>query len=287
MDSFDADGNPSFRQPGTPPTLRQLITHTSGLSYDIWDADMLRFTANHPELPTGLGPLMFDPGKRWQYGRGIDWVGRLVEAITRLTLEDYFQQKILGPLGMEDTSYILPGSKFERLVSLHRRTESGGWQQDERKPPVPPKLFNGGGGLYSTAPDYIRFMQMILNHGIGPNKARILKSNTVQEMMVNQIGELTSGKLKTSRPNLSADVDIQPGHTEKWTLGFLLNTTPYAGGRSAGSLAWAGLYNTFFWIDPARNLCAVILMQFLPFVDKEAVGMLDEFERAVYSATLA
>jgi methyl acetate hydrolase len=88
--------------------------------------------------------------------------------------------------------------------------------------------------------------------------------------------------MKSYRPATSSDVDIQPGFTEKWGFGFLINTTPYAGGRSAGSLAWAGLYNTFYWIDPKRSLCAVLMMQFLPFVDREAVGLLNDFEHAVY-----
>jgi len=150
------------------------------------------------------------------------------------------------------------------------------------KLPTPPTTFNGGGGLYSTAGDYVRFMQMILNHGTGFNNGRILQPKTVESMMTNQIGELTAGKMKSFKPNTSADVDIQPGHTEKWGLGFLINPTPYASGRSAGSLAWAGLYNTFYWIDPKRRRCAVILMQYLPFVDKEAIGLLDDFERVIY-----
>lgn len=283
---FDSNGKPSLRPAVTAPTLRHLLTHTSGLCYDTWDGDMYRYTSKNPESTTVPGPLMFEPGKRWQYGRGLDWAGRLVEAISGMTLEDYFQQKILRPLGMEDTSYILPPAKFERLVSNHQRTKSGGLEQDERKPPTVPKSFNGGGGLYSTAADYVRFMQMILNRGIGPGNVRILQAKTVDTMKVNQIGELTAGKMKSFRPDRSSDVDIQPGHTEKWGLGFLINTTAYEGGRSAGSLAWAGLYNTFYWIDPKRNLCGVILMQFLPFVDSEAIGLLNEFERAVYSAGL-
>jgi methyl acetate hydrolase len=239
---------------------------------------MFRYTSKHPESPSVPGPLMFEPGKRWQYGRGLDWTGRLVEAISGLTLEEYFQQNIFRPLGMQDTSYILQASKFERLVSNYERVQNGDLKQEDRELPAPPKSFNGGGGLFSTASDYIRFMQMILNRGTGPNNTRILKPNTIDSM------EGNPGKMKTFRPNLSSDVDIQPGHTEKWGLGFLINTTPYAGGRSAGSLAWAGLYNTFYWIDPKRDFCAVILMQFLPFVDKEAVGLLNDFERAVYSA---
>jgi methyl acetate hydrolase len=284
LDGFDSNGNPSLRPAATPPTLRHLLTHTSGLCYDTWDADMFRYTIGHRESQTVHGPLMFEPGKRWQYGRGLDWAGRLVEAVSGMTLEEYFQQNILRPLAMEDTSYVLPPAKFERLVSNYGRAESGDWQQDERRLPAPPKSFNGGGGLYSTAADYVRFMQMILNHGRGPNHARILQAKTVESMKVNQIGALTAGKMKSFRPSASSDVDIQPGHTGKWGLGFLINTTPYKGGRSAGSLAWAGLYNTFFWIDPKHSFCAVILMQFLPFVAKEAVGLLDEFERAVYRA---
>ena len=149
--------------------------------------------------------------------------------------------------------------------------------------PTPPKTFNGGGGLYSTAADYVRFMQMILNRGKGPNDTQILKAAAVDSMSANQIGALAAGKMKSYRPETSSDVDIQPGHTEKWGLGFLINTSAYSGGRSAGSLAWAGLYNTYYWIDPKRKRCAVILMQYLPFVDKEAVGMLNDFEKAVYS----
>src|ERR1019366_3384184 len=195
---------------------------------------------------------------------------------------ELFPRKNLPAIGNGGNQLHSSGAKFNRLVSRYHRETSGDLQEDERKLPTPPTTFNGGGGLYSTAGDYVRFMQMILNHGKGPHNVRILQPKTVEGMKTNQIGELTAGKMKSFRPNTSADVDIQPGHTEKWGLGFLINTTPYAGGRSAGSLAWAGLYNTFYWIDPKRRRCAVILMQYLPFVDKEAVGLLDDFERAIY-----
>ena len=283
LEGFDAAGKPSLRPAKTPLTLRHLLTHTSGFCYDTWDGNMFRYSSATPATdPAKPGPLMFEPGTRWQYGQGVDWAGRLVEAVSGATLENYFQEKIFRPLGMQDTSYILPAAKFDRMVSRYHRDEGGDLTQDERKMPTPPTAFNGGGGLYSTAGDYVRFMQMILNQGMGTNKARILQPKTVESMLANQIGELTAGKMKSFRPNTSADVDIQPGHTEKWGLGFLINTTAYAGGRSTGSLAWAGVYNTFFWIDPKRRRCAVILMQYLPFVDKEAVGLLNDFERVVY-----
>jgi methyl acetate hydrolase len=205
-----------------------------------------------------------------------------VEAISGATLEDYFQHRILRPLAMNDTSYILTESKFDRLVSSYRRGPNGELQENQRKLPVRPGTFNGGGGLYSTAGDYVRFMQMILNDGRGTNNVRILKAATIESMMTNQIGELTAGKMKSFNPEMSADVAIQPGRTQKWGLGFLISTTPYSGGRSAGSLAWAGLSNTFYWIDPKRRRCAVLMMQYLPFMDREAVGLLSDFEQAVY-----
>jgi CubicO group peptidase (beta-lactamase class C family) len=226
---------------------------------------------------------MFEPGARWQYGQGCDWAGRLVETISDMSLEDYFQAKILGPLEMHDTSYILPASKFDRLVSRWHRDGDGALQENPRTMPKPPTSFNGGGGLYSTAADYTRFLQMILRKGRGIQQS-ILRAKTVESMMVNQIGSATAGKMRSYAPDTSADVDVQPGSTEKWGLGFLINTTAYKGGRAAGSLAWAGLFNTFYWIDPKSSLCAVILMQFLPFVDKEAVGMLNDFEHAVYAS---
>jgi CubicO group peptidase (beta-lactamase class C family) len=282
LEGFDADGKPKMRPARTPVTLKHLLTHTSGICYDMWDPDMFRYTSQAGQV-SAVPPLMFEPGTRWQYGMGVDWAGRLVEKLSGMSLEDYFQAKILGPLEMKDTSYLLPASKFDRLVSTYARQPDGSLKENPRVPPPAPKAFNGGGGLFSTTGDYVRFMQMILGKGQGNNKARILQPKTVESMEINQIGSATAGKMKSLRPALTSDVDIQPGATEKWGLGFLINTTAYNGGRSAGSLAWAGLFNTFYWIDPKRSLCGVLMMQFLPFVDKEAVGLLGDFEHAVYS----
>jgi methyl acetate hydrolase len=290
LDGFDPPtGKPILRAAKTPVTLKHLLTHTSGFCYDTWDARMFQYTQSAgPAAVSGAAPsvtpLMFEPGARWQYGMGLDWTGRLVEAVAGMSLEDYFQTRIFRPLEMADTSFILPAAKFDRLVSSWQRQTDGSLKQNDRALPAPPKSYNGGGGLYSTTGDYVRFMQTILGEGRGINRARILQAGTVRSMEVNQIGELTAGKMKSFRPETSSDVDIQPGFTEKWGLGFLINSTAYPGGRSAGSLAWAGLFNTFYWIDPKRSLCAVLMMQFLPFVDKEAVGLLGDFERAVYSA---
>jgi methyl acetate hydrolase len=287
LQDFDpSTGQPVFRPAKTPITLKHLLTHTCGFCYDSWDGNQFRYNSQIKGQPPGAkpGPLMFEPGARWQYGQGIDWAGRLVETLSGKSLEDYFQSEIFEPLGMRDTTYILTAAKFDRWVSTYSRQPDGSLAQQARQLPSPPKEYSGGGGLYSTTSDYIRFMQMILNRGKGSGSLRILRPETVATMKINQIGSLTAGKMKSYDHSVSSDVDIQPGATEKWGLGFLINTSPYSRGRAAGSLAWAGLFNTFYWIDPKRSRCAVIMMQFLPFVDEQAVGMLNDFEKAVYGA---
>ena len=289
LEGFDSAGKPKLRPAVKPVTLRNLMTHTSGFAYDTWDADILKYTSQSGgAIPPGtvapLVPLAFEPGTRWQYGYGLDWTGRLVETVSGLTLEQYFQTNIFQPLGMKDTTFLLPAGKFDRLVSVYTRQPDGALKENPRTMPSPPKAFNGGGGLYSTAPDYVRFMQMILNHGRA-GKEQILQATTVEMMSSNQVGAIRAGVLKTARPAISSDVDFHPGATDKYTFGFLMNPTAYEGGRSAGSLAWAGVYNTYYWIDPRRGLCAVVMMQFLPFADKEGVGLLGDFEKAVYANT--
>src|SRR5579864_727862 len=286
LEGFNKSGKPNLRPVRTPVTLKHLLTHTSGFCYDTWSGEMVEYEKHGGKAPVGVAPfvpLMFEPGQRWQYGYSLDWTGRLVETVSGLTLEQYFQRNICEPLGMRDTSFILPAEKFDRLVSRHQRQANGSLQQEPRTLPAPPTAFNGGGGLYSTPGDYVRFMQMILRRGRGPGKQQILQAKTVEMMSTNQTGNLVAGRLKTSRPSISGDVDFHPGYTDKYTYGFLLNPSAYAGGRSAGSLAWAGVDNTFYWIDPRKGICAAIMMQFLPFVDPEAVGMLRDFEHSVYA----
>ncbi|HEY2382738.1 MAG TPA: serine hydrolase domain-containing protein [Terriglobia bacterium] len=287
LEGYDSAGKPVLRAPRTPVTLHHLLTHTSGLCYDTWSGEMVEYEKRGGAAPSGVAPsvpLMFDPGKRWQYGYSTDWTGRLVEKVSGLTLEQYFQRNILQPLAMKDTSFIVPPEKFDRLVSRHQRQADGSLQQEMRALPPVPAAFNGGGGLYSTAGDYVRFMQMILRKGRSAKGEEILRPQTVAMMSSNQIGDLGAGKLKTFQPARSSDVDLHPGAVDRWGLGFLINTAAYPAGRSAGSLAWAGIANTFYWIDPKRGTCATIMMQFLPFVDKEAVGLLSDFERAAYSS---
>jgi len=284
---FDASGNPQLRPASRQVTLRHLLTHTSGFAYDTWSETMFRYaqktgTLNSDSITNPPSPLVFEPGSAWQYGTGLDWAGRMVETVSGKSLEAYFQENILKPLGMEDTSYFIPAEKFDRFVACYHRETDGSLVQNPRVKPVPPVRPTGGGGLYSTAPDYIRFTQMILGRGSAFGVA-ILKPESVKEMSRNQIGSLSAGRMKTFEPEDSADVDLHPGADDKWGFGFLINSVPYQGGRSSGSMAWAGSKNTFYWIDPHRDLAAVVLMQFLPFMDKDAVGLLSDFERSVYA----
>jgi methyl acetate hydrolase len=283
LEGFDgAMGAPRLRPAVQPVTLRRLLTHTSGFAYDTWDPDLFRLAARGP-LPR-VTPLVSEPGTRWEYSSSIDWAGRIVEAVSGQTLEAYFQQHILQPLGMADTSFILPPGKFDRLMGSFQRHPDGTLMENPRLMPDAPRAFNGGGGLYSTAADYVRFMQMILRRGRAADGTQILQAATVESMTTNQVGTLSAGKLKSVVPSRSSDADFHPGFTDGFTFGFLYNHQAYEGGRSAGSLAWAGIQNTFFWIDPKRDLCAVLLMQFMPFCDARAVALLRDFERAVYAS---
>jgi methyl acetate hydrolase len=283
LEGFDASGKPTLRPAKTPIALRHLLTHTSGFAYANWSPTLtqyLKVTKSTPAAVAPLIPLMFEPGTKWHYGPSVDWAGKLVEKISGLTLEQYFQKNILQPLGMKSTSFLVAPENFDRLVSSYRRQPDGKLKEDPRTQPAPPTVYNGGGGLFSTAADYIRFTQMILRKGRGPNKEEILHPKTVDLMSANQIGAVPIERLKTTDPSLTADLDLGPGN--KYTYGFLLNTMTSPEGRPAGTLMWAGVENTFYWIDPHRSLCAVIMMQFFPFLDPQGVGMLGDFTKAVY-----
>jgi CubicO group peptidase (beta-lactamase class C family) len=281
LDGFDKNGRPLLHRVRTAVTLRQLLSHTGGFAYTTWSPEMIQYEAAGGNSET---TYLFEPGTRWQYGFSTDWVGRIIEKVSGLTLEQYFQRNLTWPLGMTDTDFTIPAAKYERLSSRFARLSEGPAKgtiaEISRKLPGIPKAFSGGGGLYGTAPDFVRFMQMILRKG-----GKTLRPASVDQMSSNQIGELSAGKLKSARPDAASDTDLHPGFIDKFGLGFLINTVDLAGGRSAGSLAWAGIDNTFFWIDPHRELCATVMMQFLPFCDSEAVGLLSEFEKAIYQNT--
>jgi methyl acetate hydrolase len=289
LEGFDANGQPKLRPAKKPITLRHLMTHTAGFCYDLWNADMGKYMekTGTPGIISCLNaalktPLASDPGTRWEYGINIDFVGKAVEAASGKKLDAYLHDHMFAPLGMSDTGFKITDNMRKRLVGMHARGEDGTLAAIPFELEQNPEFHMGGGGLYSTAGDYIKFCQMILNKGKG-NGNQLLKPETVAAMGQNQMGDLTVGKMTTAAPPFTNDVDLYPDMIKKWGLSFLINTGKTPEGRSPGSLAWAGLANTYFWIDPARDIAGVILMQVLPFADKKCLEAFAGFESGVYA----
>jgi methyl acetate hydrolase len=283
FDSFDPKtGNYHLHLTSKPITVRHILTHTSGLGYPFTSATLRDFKPRAGESYAD-GPLLFEPGERWHYGTSTDIVGRLVEKVSGQKLEDYYRQHIFTPLKMTDTSYNVPEAKAARLVAGQQRD---GERMDGTivKQAVQPGLAIaapiGGGGLASTASDYGRFVRMLLNGG-ELEGARVLKAETVALMGQNHIGAVSVPALKSALPR-SADFSFIADGRDKWGLGFLITTDHVPGKRSAGSLSWGGINNTYFWVDPSRGIAGVIMMQYLPFADSKALAVYDAFERATY-----
>ena len=287
LEGFDDKGEPKLRPATRPITLRHLMTHTAGFCYDMWNGDMAKYMekTGTPGIISCLNaalktPIMTEPGTRWEYGINIDFVGKAVEAVSGQKLDAYLRDNLLGPLGMNDTAFKISDSMRQRLVGMHARGEDGVLAPIPFELEQTPEFHMGGGGLYGTAADYIKFTQTILNKGRG-NGNQVLKPETVALMSQNHIGELTMGKMPTVAPIYTNDVDLYPDIVKKWGLSFMITTAKTPEGRSAGSLAWAGLGNTYFWIDPARDVTGVILMQVLPFADAKCLEAFAGFERGV------
>jgi CubicO group peptidase (beta-lactamase class C family) len=291
LEGMDEKGEPRLRAPRREVTLRHLMTHTSGMVYNQWDADFDRFVKakSFPILASGhneafYAPLMFDPGERWEYGIAIDWIGLLVEAVSGRSLGTYMQQNIFSPLGMTSTGYRLTADTEARRVATHQRGGDGKLTEVEWKGQPQPVRENGGGGLYSTAGDYLQFVRMILNGG-RHNGNQVLKPETVALMGKNAMGDTRVVMLKTTNPARSEDAEFFPGLPKSWGLSFMINEQTAPTGRSAGSLAWAGLFNTFFWIDPSKQMGGVFMAQLLPFVDPKTLQAFHDFETAAYQTT--
>jgi CubicO group peptidase (beta-lactamase class C family) len=290
LEGFDPSGEPRLRPAKRPITLRHLLTHTAGLVYEIWNADMGRYmeTKAIPGIISCQNaalslPLVFDPGEKWDYGINIDWVGKVIERTRDQVLGDYLAEHLFEPIGMKDTAFKLTQERRARMARMHARSPDDTLAPIEFEVPQEPEFQMGGGGLYGTASDYLAFERVFLNEGRA-NGRSVLKPETVRLMAENAIGDLNVQSLKTVVPDLSNDAEFFPGMVKKWGLGFMISTEPVPGGRSAGSLAWAGLGNTYFWIDLDRGIAGVILMQLLPFADPKALALLDQFEKAVYAS---
>lgn len=281
--------HPAIRPPRSPVTVRHLLTHTSGLAYEYWSAPLQRWTklTGNPGVLSGkraglMTPLIADPGALWMYGIGTDWAGLLVEAISGQSLDRYFADHITGPLGLHDTAFELAAEQAARLVGVHARGADGVLQSIPFQRPPGHELWNGGHRLHGTAPDYARLLRMLLNRGT-LDGARILAEQTVQLAHRNHIGDLLVTRLDTLAPAVTLDAEFFPGMRKQHGLAYMLTAEQWPGRRAVGSGFWAGLFNTYFWIDPTHGIAAVLMMQLLPFADARALALLDAFERAVYA----
>ncbi|ANK80613.1 MAG: 1,4-butanediol diacrylate esterase [Rhizobiales bacterium NRL2] len=288
LEGFGADGAPRLRPPAREITLRHLLTHSSGFGYTFWNAGLKRFNEmrerdGSDRLDSLRMPLVFDPGTDWQYGIGIDWAGVMVEEASGMSLGAFMAANLFEPLGMADTAFHVPTGRRGRLARMHRKTADGIGFVDRNPPESAPELEGGGGGIYSTMNDYVRFIRMILNEGCAGGE-QVLKPETVRRMSVNQMGGLRVHPLKSQAPELTCDVDIFPGIEKSWGLSFMINEDPAPTGRSAGSLAWAGLANSHFWIDPARGVGGIFATQMFPFVEAGVIRLYQDYEKCVYDS---
>jgi CubicO group peptidase (beta-lactamase class C family) len=285
LDGFDGD-TPILRPPSSRATVRQLLTHTSGLAYDIWNEEVTKYHAvtRTPKLQSGSRasfavPLVSDPGTRFNYGTSMDWVGLIIEEFSGRPLQQYWAEEIFGPLGMRDTVVQVEGERRERTTPVHARDAEGRWQPTEIDFTRDPEIYAGGHCLYSTAGDFAAIQRLLLNGG-AHGDVRLLRAETIAEMFRNQIGDLAVGTIWSADPAASEHV---PLGARKWGLGILIDVEGVPGGRSAGSGGWMGGFNTFYWVDRDRGFSAALYTQTIPFFDDEVMHFYATFERAAYA----
>ena len=291
LDGFDSAGQPRTRPPKRDITVNDLMLHTSGLCYEFFSADDLKYrTAKN--IPTVVScsfesirtVLLHDPGERWTYGVNIDWLGRIVEQQRGKRLGEVMAERVFAPLGMTDIGFTMSESMKQRRVTIHDRAADGKLTPvPDLVLPQPPAMDCGGHGLYATVGEYMKFIRMVLNDGAGPN-GRVLKAETVTAMAKDGLTAmgLQSTGWQTSIPSLSNPGEFFPGVEKGWAYTFMTNRERTPSGRPAGSLMWAGLANCYYWIDRQSGIGGYWASQILPFQDCASYPGFVEFESAVY-----
>ena len=288
LEGWDGD-SPRYRRPNEMPTLRQLATHTSGLVYEFWNAEIGEWMqrTGHPTVISGLDAslnyaMAFDPGERWDYGLGIDWLGKVVEAVDGRRIDIFLKEELFDPLGMSDTACEVEEHMAPRLAAVKARGEDGMFGDFELAPPPAPEFYGMGHALYSTPADYLTFIRLFLNKGT-MNGHKILSGDAVERMLENSIGDLRIGKMTSLAPPMSADVHLFPGIPVTHSFGFVRVEQDVPGMRSAGSQGWAGVLTSHYWFDPSKDVAAVIMTQSLPFAEPRFMATYEGYERAVYA----
>jgi methyl acetate hydrolase len=288
---FDADGEPVLRPPASDITVRQLLLHTSGFGYDFFNYDLARYgkARGIPSVVSGTmaalrTPLTFDPGTRWEYGSGLDWVGKIVAAVRGKRLDDVMREHIFAPLAMSETGFRLTAEMRARRATIHQRAADGTLSAKPRiELPQDPEVEMGGHGLYGTVGDYLKFIRMLLNGGSAPGGRPIVQPQTVAALASNGLGALKVRALPGALPRVSNAVEFFPGVSKSWGFGGMINDGPAPTGRPAGQLGWAGIANLFFWIDRLNGVGGLWAAQIFPFMDPVAVPAYLAFESTLYA----
>jgi methyl acetate hydrolase len=274
----EADATYETRPAKRPITIRHLLTHTSGIGYAVGSSMVTKIVAKTKKSELDL-PLQFDPGESWAYGPSTRVLGDVVEAISGQKLDAFLESRILEPLGMRDTSYLVPAEKYGRVVAVNTRGADGKLVEQ----PVPATLaatVQGDAGLYGTAGDYALFLRMLLNHGT-LNGKRILSEESVKTMFEPNSGTVVVKEQQSVNLSLSRNFPTGAGK-DKWGLGFQLASEKLPNKRSPGSGTWAGVFNTHFFIDPIKELGVIVMMQTLPFYDDTSMAVYGGVEETVY-----
>jgi len=276
----DEDGAYTTHPARQEITIRNLLSHSTGLAYGFASETVFRLNGGNAFADNADLPLLYDPGTAWSYATGIAVVANVLETITGQSLDVFLAERIFEPLGMIDTTYVVPPNKISRVATIHNMTEKGLVEA-----PVPDEVrssVSGDHGLYSTAPDYAKFIQLFLNNGFAPDGTRLLEEETIRIMGENQLGDVRVSLQDEPTPSISRVFPLGAGR-DGFGVGFQVtgqHKDPKI--RSPGSMSWAGLYNTEFWIDRKAGFGAVLLMQYLPFYDEDAIATLSGFEQRVY-----
>jgi CubicO group peptidase (beta-lactamase class C family) len=274
----EADASYDTRPAKRPITIRHLLTHTSGIGYGFASPTLTKIIEKTKKTELDL-PLLFDPGEGWAYGASTRVLGHVVEAISGQKIDVFLESRILSPLGMHDTSYLVPTTKYDRVVAVNRRGADGKFIEQ----PVPstiPATVQGDGGLYGTPTDYGLFLRMLLNRGT-LNGKRILSERSAQTILQSHTGNVVVKEQQSANQALSRNFPVGSGR-DKWGLGFQLAADKQANRRSPGSGTWAGIFNTHFFIDPSKEIGVVVMMQTLPFYDEASMRVYSDVEEAVY-----
>lgn len=292
LEGFDSDGKPVLRAPKREITTRHLLLHTAGFGYDFFNENYNRLASEHGQLSVITSsrasietPILFDPGEQWEYGSNIDWAGQVVEGITGKRLGEVMKERVFEPLGLVDTAFVMTDSMAERRASIHQREADGSLTPvDDLILPQDPEVHMGGHALYSTVQDYLTFQRMWLNDGRSDSGEQVLRPETVEWAVKNDLGDLTVKMLPGVIPSLSNDAEFFPGQSKSWSYTFMVNDQQAPTGRPAGSIGWAGLANSYYWIDRQNGIAGYWATQILPFADAGSFTGYMDFETATYNA---